>query len=431
MTELPRPLPLTVLHIGAHGGDRWEQLYAAGAERVLLVEPSPVLADELKRRAQGMAGVRILTAGVAAHSGRRELATMNWPNLSSLRRPTEALHALFPGLRTISREEVPVVDPASLLAELGEIARPFWLIVDAPGQEMDILAGLKSAGALDQIDRLELRCGAEVFYEGSAARPEIETWLADEYFVLDHSDEPDPDWPVLHLRADHSARALQIAKARIAVIEAELQESLNAGDQRAKKAEDRVAELESALAEATATADARAKELTDTGQRLEKATERGQALDKKVAQLESALAEATAAADARAKELTDTRQRLEKATERGQTLDKKVAELQNRNASLTDEVQRTMLDIRRARQDLAIALRQQDRQQAELSELRSRFETEKSVREDQADLLRQLTPRLREAARQLQTLSPPETAGAPALPTRCGQTRRKVNKPEQ
>lgn len=373
MTELARPLPRTVLHIGAKLGDRLERLRAGGALRILLIEPDPGLAASLSRCAEGMEGVTVLSAGVAAHAGRGELEVMNLPGLNSLRPPTDALRSLFPGLRVVVRQEVPLIEPAEVVRELGEISRPFWLIVDMPGMEKDILTGLQAAGALDLVDHLELRCGEGIFHEGGASRLELEQWLLAQYFALERVDGGDPEWPVLHWRADIKARALSEAEARIARLEGQLAKAAMA---------------------------------------LSEGTDRNAALQEAV--------------EARAAELAETNVRLKSATGRITELERTVLQLRDGKAGVEDELQRALLDLRRAQQDLGIALRHQDRLQADLADLQERFKEERDARQDQADLLSQLTPRLREAARQLQGFSLADSGATPALPARRTTANRKT-----
>jgi predicted nucleic acid-binding Zn-ribbon protein len=446
-----------------------------------------------------MEGVTVLPVGIGANAGRGELGVMNLRDLSSLRTPTDALRSLLPGLRIIIREEVAVLDPASLVREMGEISHPFRLIVDAPGLEMEILTGLRAAGALELIDQLELRCGEEIFFEGGSSRPELERWLLEQSFALDHIDRVDPEWPVLHLHADHKARTItelreekgtlehglrerdgliadlesRLADAR-ATTEACTSELAEAGNQLNSLTErntaldrivldlregqdalrrelgdtnERMADLQRGLADARAETRARTAELTAAGNRLSSLTEGNAALDRMIldlresqdalkqelgdknartANLQRRLADAQAETKARTAELAEAGNQLNSLTERNAALDKTIAQLRSEKDSAEDDFQRTNLDLRRARADLRIALRHQDRLQAELLDLQGRFASERSVRQDQADLLRRLTPRLREAARQLQSFSPSETV--PALPTKRAAADRKVKR---
>ncbi len=58
-----------------------------------------------------------------------------------------------------------------------------------------------------------------------------------------------------------------------------------------------------------------------------------------------------------------------------------------------------------ARSDLAVALRVQTMAQADLRDLQTRFGQSEQARQEQAALLQKLTPRLQQAAAQLQALS--------------------------
>ncbi len=112
--------------------------------------------------------------------------------------------------------------------------------------------------------------------------------------------------------------------------------------------------------------------------------------------------------------------------------------LQDQNGALDDAVQRAAFDSQSARQDLGLSLRLQSRLQTDLRDLQGRFEEVMAVRREQDDLLRQLTPRLREAAQQLQALAlvdrdaaerggDPSANVAPALP---GKAPKRPKKPK-
>lgn len=79
--------------------------------------------------------------------------------------------------------------------------------------------------------------------------------------------------------------------------------------------------------------------------------------------------------------------------------DKKALESKNK------ELDAAKAKIDSLQSDLAIALRMQQKAQADIRELRGRYQETEQVRKTQSTLLQKLTPRLQQAAQQLQTLS--------------------------
>ncbi len=297
-------------------------------DHVVLIDPDAAACRDLARRFAGFAGTEVITAAIAERSGTGELLQYNYPRLVSLHPPGEALYRLFPGLRIKERRQVPLRTVAELKPRLASLPRPFTVVILSPGSELDILRGLQDADLLPEIQTLRIRCAAEPMFGNSSARPAIRHWLEARYFTLYGSDQSDPDWPEIRLRADETAIELDLMRAET--------ESL----QRARAAQ---GALLQDLQAQIATRDAR------------------------IAAQEEALSEA----ETRIAETGDTE-----------------------------------AEAARLRTDLGLALRLQAIAVADLEELREKYREGQQIRARQEDLLRQLTPRLHQAARQLRALAP-------------------------
>lgn len=199
------------LHIGARDDSRALAGPVPDGLRRVLVQPDPGLALALR----GAAGpsAEVLELGLAAAGGQAELLQMNFAALNSFHEPTAALRALFPGLKVLRRQSVPVLSPAALLERIGARGQVIDLVLDAPGSELRLLQAWKAADALKQVRKLVVRCGSEVFFDGATDRAGIEHFLAAEGFIRQAEDLTDPDWPVVHWRADPALRALKTAVA--------------------------------------------------------------------------------------------------------------------------------------------------------------------------------------------------------------------------
>ena len=184
-------------------------------------------------------------------------------------------------------------------------------------------------------------------------------------------------------------------------------------------AQRRGAELDGALTRERAVSEKHARTLKDRDVALKAAEARTRELDKVLRELEAQVK----AAEARTRELDETLQektaQLEAAESRARELngasseagstaeqeDRAIAILQARIAELTDALHRGQFDQRRLSEDLRLALRTQDCLDTDLRELRERYAQVLVVKGQQEELLRLLTPRLRQAAEHLQSLS--------------------------
>ena len=428
--------------IGARGPDEAAaRLDAAGAPpAALLVEPDPDRAAAIEARLAGRPGVRVIQAAVGAAGGEAALTVWNLPGVSSLA-PAAGLAALFPGLRALAHPRVPVLSVAALMAQAGAgaAAGPLWIAIDAGGAEGAILDGLAALGLMDRIERIDLRVGVEPLFAGALTLAEAEARLIAQGFVRAGLDAADPDWPELRMIPDRIRRerdalaaALDAARAEAAAQARALAEAKAEAEARGKALAEARAAVEArdkALAEAKAAAEAQRKA-------LETARAEGAAQAKALAETEAKLAHKTALVEARDKALAEAKAEAEargrriveiEARERtlAETLKAREAALAKAAAQAGEageEARRLALDLRAAQRDLGLALRMQAALQADLADLQERHAAAVAARDRQDDLLRQLVPRLQEAARQLQALPPaPPPDPVPALAGKAGK----------
>ncbi|MBL4919342.1 hypothetical protein [Szabonella alba] len=264
-----------------------------GRRRVFL-QPDPELAAGLHRAAPG---AEVLVLGLAAEDGRMDLLQMNFAALNSFHEPAPALRALFPGLKVMRRQPVPVLSPGALLDRIGARGQGIDLVLDMPGSEMQLLEAWKAADALEQLRSLVLRCGSEVFFEGSAPQAQIEAWLVAEGFTRNGADLADPDWPVTQWQADPTRRALKKALAE--------------AEARAGAAGNRADSAESALAEARKAAEALQTEHKALAEKADWRQRRIQELEAGARAAAEALAEAGTRAESAEGALAEARKAAE------------------------------------------------------------------------------------------------------------------------
>lgn len=328
-----------LLHIGA----RDDSLSLAGPVsarvRHVLVQPDPDQA--LALRAAASPASEVLELGLAPGGEHAELLQMNFAALNSFHEPTAALYRIFPGLKVVRRQSVPVLSAAALLKRIAAPDQVIDLVLEAAGSELRLLQDWKAAGGLKQVRNLVVRCGSEVFFDGATDRAGVDAFLSAEGFVRQAEDLIDPDWPVVHWQADP---ALQRLKA--------------------------------ALAEAQALLEAKTRALTAAEERLRIAEETAKATETRFAEMKAASDKEKAAAE--------------------------------QNWKLADQ------EIRQARADTGLRLRLESMHRIDIENLQNQLRSSEEQRQSLEALLRKLTPRLEQAARELRDLHAGEIA-APAM----------------
>ena len=351
----------TFVQIGVQRDESYQQALERGATRIVLVEAESRRANELGLRHAGTPGFSVVQTAVSDRDGEGELYVFSLPEFNSLRPPTRLLE-LLPGLRNISRMSVPVLTPASLLDRIGRLDTPVHLVIDALGEELAILDGWKAADAIDAVDVLEVRCSAEPMYDRAPHVGEVCAWLEKEGFVLEASDDSDPDWPRLRLRRNPLALALTALRGELErelARSSELQDALrtakaeafgqaervslliadaDAASKARQAIEDRLSLVERALDDALVVAE-QAAGAADTAARLvgehERLTADYKALSDTATWRTSRIAELEAAAALQTGEIDALRQQAEMLTQRIAVLEAAAVETSAEHERLT------------------------------------------------------------------------------------------------
>ncbi|MGM0768000.1 MAG: hypothetical protein ACQEV6_08245 [Pseudomonadota bacterium] len=189
----------TILHIGAGAANELAQWLETGAKRVVLVEPNPILAEQLRQRTADMPEVTVVEAAVTTNTANNHLQEYNLLEASSLH-PATGLKTLFPGLKTTATHAVTTISPEQLLAQHGvEAGEAALLVIQAPGEEHAIIQALIKANRLKQFSDLSIRTNPEPYYQGSVAAAQILQDLAEYGYEIKQENQQDPDWPTWHL----------------------------------------------------------------------------------------------------------------------------------------------------------------------------------------------------------------------------------------
>ena len=289
-------------------------------------------------------------AAAAKSDGEVELRRYSLPGLFSLGAPTKALKSLMPGLKTRGTLSVATQSIATLSKKIAATKGPLTVLIDTPGSETEALDCLSGKGVLDRVEALALRSGEERFFEDAQDAAGLSAAIQAKGFAAPDIRDDDPDWPEYLFKSDPRARALKELETKV--------KTLTKERDAAKEAEAKAVDIQRKLA-ADREALTEARDLASEAQRQLRMTQKQQ----------SALAE------------------------------EKLMRTEHEQAPLR-------LDQRRA----ALA---QERAQAEKDALHERFSQVEQERDTLRALLQQLTPKLREAAKQLRKL--PASGQAPNL----------------
>jgi len=209
------PAPQCIVHLGAGLCRDLQKYVKFGARQILLLEPNPQLEPELRRRSTAHRNVKVLPLAVSTEAGQRTFKLYNYPEFSSLRRPT-GLFELLPGLQQTGETVVEVIAAHRIFEYLdSENGDDNWLVIDTPGEEASVIMDLDRHNKLHRFNRIIIRVGRESLYEDAVAADELVRELECRgYFNEGASDtSSDPDWPRFHLKLN--AKALECRRLRM------------------------------------------------------------------------------------------------------------------------------------------------------------------------------------------------------------------------
>ncbi|MFN3955453.1 MAG: hypothetical protein ACK4LQ_13455 [Pararhodobacter sp.] len=216
---------------------------AAVPARLVVLEPHHGSAVQLERLLANVPDVSVVPALLGAAPDRVEMIAYNVPGLRSTVPPTAAMRMLYPGFRARGRYRAGSIDPAELAGNSRGMVQPLHLWIDAPGQELAILAAWEKAGLLTQTRQLYLRCSAVPLFAGGAGLQHLQAWAEARDFRQTNLCTDDPDWPSMTLTADPSARLQRELQAELEGV----RKALSEANERADRQKARIGELEHRL----------------------------------------------------------------------------------------------------------------------------------------------------------------------------------------
>jgi FkbM family methyltransferase len=224
----------TILHIGAGQATELTQWLNSGAEKIILVEPHPELAEQLRKTTRDMSQVSVVEAAVTTNPANNQLHEYSLPEAGSLRRAT-GIKALFPGIKVNTTHTVATLSPEQLLANHGpQKGNVALLVIQAPGEEHSILQALISTDQLKSFSQLHLNANPEPYYQGSVAAEDTLQTLADYGYDITGENQNNPDWPGWQLARNplkDEVSALQAENEAIKANNGQLEQRLSEKEQ--------------------------------------------------------------------------------------------------------------------------------------------------------------------------------------------------------
>jgi FkbM family methyltransferase len=148
------PVPVGVVHVGAHQGQEVPTYQRLGFAPIVLVEPIPEYAAQLRR----FDGVTVVEAAVASTPGPRKLTVTTYDQASSLLAPLRHTPRYGIEVATVRLDEI-------------DMAGVGLLVVDTQGSELDVLR----SGPLPPTVIVEV--SDEVRYRGGCNRVMVEEFM--------------------------------------------------------------------------------------------------------------------------------------------------------------------------------------------------------------------------------------------------------------
>lgn len=210
MITLPGNLH-TIVHIGAGRGDELSEYLASDAQRIVLIEPDPGMAEALRHLVQQDRRVEVLEVAITDNKDLKQLTVYNLPEANSLYQPV-AVRQLFPGLKVISQVSVSSHNIEDFLRIVSPGEECNLLIIQAPGAEHAIINDLIDQDALEFFPYIHLTASQNPLYNGSAGAEQLLSLLRKRGYNSQPIPGADPDWSQWMLERDPATQEIKALK---------------------------------------------------------------------------------------------------------------------------------------------------------------------------------------------------------------------------
>lgn len=305
----------TVVYLGAGSGTELDAILNRSPRRLIAVEGDMDQAAALRRRFASRPTVELHAEVLSPHAGPRSWHRHNLRRLNGLLQPEGPLRQAYPRLRTLGMSTVDTLAMGSWLDRLsidsaGEGDDNNLLVFDIAGSEGPLLASLDERH-LDAFPWIAVRSSAQSSYVGGSTLAEVRAMLVQFGYDVVAADEREVLWPLELYHADSRARKLTRVQRQLVAATA----NLELRDQQLAEAGQKVRELADAIERATTDmASLRAEHArSDASHRdqLATLTSRMEQMTRELAQTQAAAAQAVKFQRLREADLADLRARYE------------------------------------------------------------------------------------------------------------------------
>ncbi|MGR7921050.1 hypothetical protein ACU6RQ_08065 [Zobellella denitrificans] len=185
----------TLVHIGAGAGNQLAEYQRLKLQKLVLIEPLPTQAEELRRLTANMPNAEVWELAVSCQ-GNNQPATLTEYNLAdySSLHLAENLSTFYPGIKVTGQHKVATLTPSALLEQLQfPKDEQHRLVLEAPGEEIAIILALVQQKQLHTFSQLQMSLPAQPLFQSNNNPVQLEKLLLQEGFELSgkHNDDPD------------------------------------------------------------------------------------------------------------------------------------------------------------------------------------------------------------------------------------------------
>lgn len=388
-----------LIYIGA-GGARSLQAELQRARRVILVDADEKSVSELQDRFGENDRVEIFEAALGTASEDVPFYRFNMRKFNGFHLP-DALMTAYPGLKVLEESVANKQDAAEFIKSVRRRSEvDLELVVDANGDEIEILDSLGSSPLAQQVDAVTLHSGSRPLFRDGFSAESVAARLKELGFakvdVLGAGNFRIVRGGAEHSLADSDERTrlrsriveLERQVERVEGKEREVAQALDLSEEKRARLETEIATLKAESVAAGRAEAGRAEglraQLDQQRQRSEQLAERNRELMTQISDLESRAKDFQLEANRQTTSLSEARDALAEADLAREALEVKVANLEERVEAVTS--------------DLAVALRQQALKAQDLRELQDQYRALSELKSHQDGLLERLHHRLNEAA---------------------------------
>ena len=389
-----------LIYVGA-GEGRALLPVLAGAKRAVLIDADGDATVRLQERFGDDARVEIYEAALGLKGEDAPFFQFNMRKYNGFH-SVDALGQIYPGLSVAGQLGLAKQDAAEFIAS---IRRPsdvdIALVIDANGDEAEILDSLQAAKCIREISSISIHCGNEPLYRHSMTAKAAAARLDELGF------EPARIVGAGHLRTVHATHSqgseqneelVAELKAKLADSETALEQSARSEAQLKMALDGAKAELSTVKSQLEQTRSHLQSVQTERERQVREAQGASDILRKRIAELSERNTALEAEATERQARIRALQEGAKGFEARQADLEKRAGDTEGQAEALKSELKASQQEIESARSDLAVALRRQDIAASDLRELQEQYKELRSVKQHQDDLLFRLRNRLSEAA---------------------------------